>query len=353
MAKATHDWRLGKALYDKKFPLALQTDLTPAQLLKAGEESFERERGNLYSIARTLFAGSGPRRRRPRRTHPRPVQGQVIRRVLDELGKNHPPAEQLVQAHADKLAMPARLHRAERPSRPPSGRHAPGGARARVQAWRGGRGVSLPRDAGHLRGVARHVLRGPGGPHLAAGEGGVLPAREQHLLGHLTSAHEAYPGHHTQAWWALKDLNPLRATLWNGAFAEGWAVYGEQLLVRVGLGGERERPVPLQARSGMIVAANAMLDVKLQTGELTDEQALKYLVEDCFQEQALAEKKLRGPSSTPPSSSSTTWVSEIEALERDVKARGEARPEGLQRGVHRPRDGAGEGSSRSFFKLDR
>jgi uncharacterized protein (DUF885 family) len=35
-----------------------------------------------------------------------------------------------------------------------------------------------------------------------------------------------------------------------------------------------------------------VLDVKLQTGQFTDEQALKYLVEDCLQEQALAEKKI-------------------------------------------------------------
>ena len=105
VAKATRDWRLGKALYDKKFPLALQTDLTPAQLLKAGEETFERERGKLYSIARTLFTELWPKEPAPAENAPRPVQGQVIRRVLDELGKNHPPAEQLVQAHADKLAM--------------------------------------------------------------------------------------------------------------------------------------------------------------------------------------------------------------------------------------------------------
>ncbi len=33
------------------------------------------------------------------------MQAQVIRRVLEEISKNHPPAEKLVQAHADKLSM--------------------------------------------------------------------------------------------------------------------------------------------------------------------------------------------------------------------------------------------------------
>src|SRR5262249_30164508 len=44
-AKATHDWRLGRELYDRKFPLALQTDVTPAQLQKNAEAAFQAQRG--------------------------------------------------------------------------------------------------------------------------------------------------------------------------------------------------------------------------------------------------------------------------------------------------------------------
>ena len=54
----------------------------------------------------------------------------------------------------------------------------------------------------------------------------------------MTSAHEAYPGHHTQAWYARQHPNALRSTLWSGAFAEGWAVYGEGLMVQKGFGGK-------------------------------------------------------------------------------------------------------------------
>src|SRR5207249_770038 len=33
----------------------------------------------------------------------------------------------------------------------------------------------------------------------------------------LVAAHEAYPGHHTQYFYERRDLNALRATLWNAA----------------------------------------------------------------------------------------------------------------------------------------
>src|SRR5215813_11598080 len=140
----------------------------------------------------------------------------------------------------------------------------------------------------------------------------------------LTSAHEAYPGHHTQTWWARQRPNPLRSTLWSGAFAEGWAVYGTTLLVDQGLGGKENARYALRDTWGaMIVAANAILDIKLQRGEVTDEEALRFMEEEGFQEKALAEKKLlRAKLDSTQLCQYFLGLSEVETLERDVKARG-------------------------------
>ena len=140
----------------------------------------------------------------------------------------------------------------------------------------------------------------------------------------MVSAHEAYPGHHTQTWYAHQHPNPLRSTLWSGAFAEGWAVYGERLLIKEGLGGkENARYALREARSGMVVAANAILDIKLQRGEMTDEEALRFMEDEGFQEKALAEKKLlRAKLDSTQLCQYFLGLSEIEALERDVKGRG-------------------------------
>ncbi len=161
----------------------------------------------------------------------------------------------------------------------------------------------------------------------------------------MTSAHEAYPGHHTQAWYARQHPNALRSTLWSGAFAEGWAVYGERLLVKQGLGGsENARYALIQARSGMVVAANAILDIKLQRGEMTDEQALRFMEDEGFQEKALAEKKL-----LRAKLDSTQLCQYFLGLERDRGAGAPRqctrplRPAGIQPGAHRARHRAGEG----------
>src|SRR5207237_8683362 len=57
------DWRLGPEKYRKKFPLALQTDLAPEELVRLAREDFTAARGELYSVsrelARPLFPGEG------------------------------------------------------------------------------------------------------------------------------------------------------------------------------------------------------------------------------------------------------------------------------------------------------
>jgi uncharacterized protein (DUF885 family) len=109
----------------------------------------------------------------------------------------------------------------------------------------------------------------------------------------LVSAHEAYPGHHTQYAYSRQALNPLRAVMWNAAMVEGWAVYGTNVMVALGWGDkDNDRFKFYDHRMDMIVATNALLDIKLQSGKMTDEEAVTFMVQQGFEEQAMAEKKL-------------------------------------------------------------
>ena len=121
-----------------------------------------------------------------------------------------------------------------------------------------------------------------------------------------------------------RDLNPVRATLWSGPFAEGWAVYGTSLVVKSGYGGPKNDRFRLMDVLGqMVVAANALLDVGLQGGALTDEEALRLMIDEGLQEKALAEKKLlRAKLDSTQLSQYFIGLSEVQSLEKDVRARG-------------------------------
>src|SRR6185369_6622256 len=73
-------------------------------------------------------------------------------------------------------------------------------------------------------------------------------------------------------------------------------------------------------RGQMIVAANAILDIKLQSGQMTDAEAVRFMVDEGFQESAMAEKKLlRAKLDSTQLAQYFLGLEEILALEADYK----------------------------------
>ncbi|HEU0046082.1 MAG TPA: DUF885 family protein, partial [Nitrososphaera sp.] len=137
----------------------------------------------------------------------------------------------------------------------------------------------------------------------------------------LTAMHEAYPGHHTQYYYSRRNLNPLRAVLWNAPFVEGWAVYGEDLMIRSGYGGDKNDRYEFFARRGdMIVATNILMDIQLHCGRMSPEEAVQFMVEEGFQEPAQADKKLlRAKLDSTQLAQYFLGYEEILELERDYR----------------------------------
>ena len=70
----------------------------------------------------------------------------------------------------------------------------------------------------------------------------------------------------------------------------------------------------------MVVAANLILDVKLQSGQMSDEEAVRFMVEEGFQEKTQAEKKLkRAQLDSTQLAQYDLGFEEIEELEKDAR----------------------------------
>ncbi len=323
-ARATAPWRLGRERYGKKFPLALQTDLAPEGLTRLAREDFAAARQELFETARRLHRALWPREPQPADALPAAEQGRVIARVRDALAEDHPTRDGLVRASAEKLeGLRAFVEAKGLVTLPPRETLS---VEAMPEFKRGGAGAEYLSPGGLEPASAFHgtYFVEPVDPSWPAGKvESYLRSNNSYEIA-LTAAHEALPGHHTQAWWARRDPSALRATLWSGPFAEGWAVYGTSLLVRLGYGGaenDRYRFLDLQGR--MIVAANAVLDAGLQGGAMTDEEALRFMVEDGFQGRAQAEKKLlRAKLDSTQLCQYFLGSTELLRLERDARAKG-------------------------------
>jgi len=91
--------------------------------------------------------------------------------------------------------------------------------------------------------------------------------------------HEGIPGHFLQLSVANHLSNEIRRQHYDGIFIEGWALYGEEMLMRSGLYPENTAAQGQILRLSRYRAARIGVDVNLHTGKWTFEQAVNYFME--------------------------------------------------------------------------
>jgi uncharacterized protein (DUF885 family) len=288
-------WRLGKELYDQKFRLVMETDITPESLLADAERELKDVRAEMLQLALPMHAQMFPGHGDHSDLTGRERENKIIGEVLDKISEDHCKPAELQETIQNDL----------------------GGI---IDFIRAKKIVSLS-DRDNLRVIATPpFMRGiysvagfhgapPLEPHAEA-EYWVTPidpaapaaATDSRLREYNNwtlqwlSLHEALPGHYVQAEHA-NDIQPesrrlLRALFGNGAYVEGWAEYGAQVMMDEGFLNNDPRFRMTMRKLRLRVLANTILDVKLQTMGMTDEQAMYLMTKDAFQTEAEAKGKL-------------------------------------------------------------
>ncbi len=113
----------------------------------------------------------------------------------------------------------------------------------------------------------------------------------QHMLQILT-IHEAYPGHYVQLEYANHAHSLIRRVLGSGPYIEGWAVYGEQNMLDMGYGDGDLRLRLMQLKFYLRAVGNTLLDHRMHCTAMTDDEAMKFLVDEAFQSEGEAKLKI-------------------------------------------------------------
>jgi uncharacterized protein (DUF885 family) len=122
--------------------------------------------------------------------------------------------------------------------------------------------------------------------------------REYNFYGlKILTIHEAMPGHYVQFEYA-NDVQPqlrriLRAVFGNGPYVEGWAVYATDFMLEAGYLNNSPELRLTFLKHQLRVLANTILDVRLHTKGMTDQEALDLMIKDGFQEREEAIGKLQ------------------------------------------------------------
>ena len=120
----------------------------------------------------------------------------------------------------------------------------------------------------------------------------------QHFGLELTCAHEAYPGHHLQFCTANRHPSKLRRLFQHAIFYEGWTLFCEKMMVDFKI---VESPTARlgQLHDALWRANRIIIDVGLQTGKMSYEDAVKHLMKHVGFTRARAEGDVNWYTSSP------------------------------------------------------
>jgi uncharacterized protein (DUF885 family) len=287
LPRSTGDFRLGKEKYRVKFRYVTQTDFSMEQILKRAEDELAMTHNDIYETAIPLFKQYFPDQTDSSLLADRK---KVVRMVLDKMAEDHPTAENIVDNARAKLRECEEFVRTRKlvslPDKPIEIIVMPEFARGFAVAY-----CSSPGPL-EEKGQTFYSIAPPPADWDSERVDSYFREYNNYMLWDLT-VHEAMPGHYLHAAHnnEFKAPTMVRNIYGSGTFTEGWATYCEQLMVDQGFDGPEAKMQMLKMRLRMII--NAIIDQKIHTAGMTEDEAMAMMIEEGFQEEGEAAGKWR------------------------------------------------------------
>jgi uncharacterized protein (DUF885 family) len=290
LAKRPGDWRLGKDKYALKFRHVLGTDQTPEQVLARAEADLKSVRERMYELARPLHRKWFPRHEEHADVNT--LVGETLARIADR----HSTAEAYMDDAKRDLAEAREFVRAKALLPLPPRDNL--GVIPTPEFMRGIYAVGGFQPAPPLEpqlGAFYWITPIPKDWPKARIESKLREYNFYKLK--LLTIHEAMPGHYVQFEYA-NDVQPrprrlLRALYGSGTYVEGWAEYAAEMVLEAGFLDQAPELWLTFLKQELRVISNAILDIRLHTLGMTDQQALDLMIKETFQEREEATAKLR------------------------------------------------------------
>ena len=274
LSHRTSDWRLGKEKYALKLKYALGADQSPEQLLADAEAVLKSTREKMAEAAK----------------------GETIEAALNRVAAKHATVETYFEAAKRDLAEATSFVRDHKLLTLP--------ARTNLQV------IPTPEFMRGIYGVGGFNPAPALEPRLGAfywitpipskwpADRIESKLREYNFYGlKILTVHEAMPGHYVQAEYA-NDIQPrgrrlVRAIFGNGPYVEGWAVYATEMMIDSGYYKDDPGMQLTWGKQFLRAVANTILDIRMQTMGMTDQEALDLMLKDTYQEREEATAKLQ------------------------------------------------------------
>ena len=334
LPRAVGEGRLGSELFTEKLRHTLMSDRSPQDVLQRAELEYAAVRGEMIRLARESWSKWIPNRPVPNEAGSGSIEAadrETVGRVLDAIGRIHPPAGDLLEfCRAELARIEAFVSTHDLiglATEPLEIRWTPVFMRSFGGAMLDSPG---PMDQGQKAFFAITPI-----PEEWSAEQAESALREDNeRMLRLLTIHEAVPGHYLQGVYANRSPSIARAIFSSGVFAEGWAVYVTQVMMDVGYGADDPALMLTHWKFYLRSVTNAIIDVRIHMDSMTEDEAMRLMVEGGFQEEAEARNKWNRARLTS-TQLSTYFIGSMEMwdIERQARRRA-AKATGDPRGVH-------------------
>ena len=280
LPRSQGDFRLGASTYAKKLQYEEMVDIPLDRLLEIGYADL---RANQKKFAETAA-----------RIDPKKTPKQI----LDEMEKDHPPADKLLDAFRDTLGGLTSFIEEHKivtiPSPiPPILEETPPFMRALTFA-----SMDTP---GPFERVAKEAFF-----NVTLPEKGWPTARVEDFMGAFnrgtilsTAIHEAYPGHYVQFLWMQHVDSKVRKLLGANSNAEGWAHYSEQMMLDEGYTNGDPKMRLGQLQDALLRDARYIVGIEMHTGKRTFDQGIEFFEKEGYQTHETAMRETKRGTSDP------------------------------------------------------
>lgn len=309
LAKSNGDFRIGAETFSKKLQYDEMVDLPLDKLLEIGWADLRKNQAQFIQVAKELEPDKAPAE------------------VLEELGRNHPAPDHLLDAFRatlDGLVDFIRAHRI----------------------------VTIPSDVRPILEETPPFMRattfasmdtpGPFETHATEAYFNVtLPDAKltpEEVEGYMhsfnvgtvisTAVHEAYPGHYVQFLWVPNAPSRVRKLLGAATNVEGWAHYTEQMMLdegygQPGAGAKDEREAKFlrlgQLQDALLRNARFIVGIQMHTGKMSFDEAVAFFQKEGYQAKESATVETKRGTSDPTYLYYTLGKLEIMKLREDLK----------------------------------
>jgi len=287
LPRSTGDFRLGKERFEQKLKYTLQSDLSPEEIVRRAEQELIFVRHRMFELAQPLHAQMFSNHKHKQTEME--LENVIIKEVLDSIASDHPTPDELLTVCRRNLEEITEFVKQKD-----------------LVDLTGINPLDVDWEPEFSRGVAIAGLDSPGPldknlksffrvspvPEDWTEEQKESYLREYNncMLKELT-IHEAMPGHYVQGFYENQFPSILRSIFGSGPFVEGWAVYAERMMIQAGYMNYDPRMELTQLKMYLKAVINAILDTKIHTQGISQEEAVKFLTEEGFQERSEAEGK--------------------------------------------------------------